>query len=66
MPPWVRQYWIASDTEERPFSRRQRAEVYRYAKNEVIQTAAFGTLEDDGDDCFDATLVYAIQLASEP
>jgi hypothetical protein len=25
----------------------------------------FGTSEDDGDDCFDATLVYAIQLASE-
>jgi hypothetical protein len=25
----------------------------------------FGTLEDDGDECFDATLVYAIELASE-
>jgi glutamate synthase domain-containing protein 2 len=44
--PELRQYWIASDTEERPFSRRQRAEIYRYAKNEKVKSAAFGTLED--------------------
>jgi hypothetical protein len=25
----------------------------------------FGTLEDDGDDCFDASLIYAVELASE-
>lgn len=41
--PELRQYWIASDTEERPFSRRQRAEVYRYAKDASVKTAAFGT-----------------------
>ena len=42
--PELRQYWIASDTEEKPFSRRERAEVYRYAKN-VEGTAPFGTME---------------------
>ncbi len=41
--PELRQYWIASDTEEKPFSRRERAEVYRYAKNAEVQSAAFGT-----------------------
>ena len=41
--PEMRQYWIASDTEERPFNRRQRAEIYRYAKNEKVKSAAFGT-----------------------
>ncbi len=41
--PEMRQYWIASDTEEKPFSRRERAEVYRYAKNVKIKSAAFGT-----------------------
>jgi len=41
--PELRQYWIASDTEEKPFSRRERAEVYRYAKDEAIKSAAFGT-----------------------
>jgi glutamate synthase domain-containing protein 2 len=44
--PELRQYWIASDTEERPFNRRQRAEVYRYAKNEKVKSAPFGTLQD--------------------
>jgi glutamate synthase domain-containing protein 2 len=42
--PELRQYWIASDTEEKPFSRRERGEVYQYAK-ETLNTAAFGTLE---------------------
>lgn len=42
--PELRQYWIASDTEEKPFSRRERSEVYRYAKN-IEGTAPFGTLE---------------------
>ncbi len=42
--PELRQYWIASDTEEKPFSRRERAEVYRYAKNRE-STAPYGTLE---------------------
>ncbi len=42
--PELRQYWIASDLEEKPFSRRERAEVYRYSKN-VESTAPYGTLE---------------------
>ena len=41
--PEFRQYWIASDTEEKPFSRRERDEIYRYAKDAVVNTAAFGT-----------------------
>jgi len=45
--PELRQYWIASDIEERPFNRRQRAEVYRLAKAEDVQTAAFGSVQDD-------------------
>ncbi|HLC77653.1 MAG TPA: FMN-binding glutamate synthase family protein [Candidatus Nanoarchaeia archaeon] len=44
--PELRQYFFASDTEERPFSRRIRSYVYRLAKNEPIKTVAFGTLED--------------------
>lgn len=43
--PELRQYWIASDVEEKPFSRRERSEVYRYAKN-IESTAPFGTLEN--------------------
>ncbi|MFC1554970.1 FMN-binding glutamate synthase family protein, partial [candidate division KSB1 bacterium] len=43
--PELRQYWIASDTEERPFTRRERGEVYQYAKND-IGTAAFGSMEE--------------------
>ena len=41
--PELRQYWIASDTEERPFSRRERNEVYRFAKDSTVKSAAFGT-----------------------
>lgn len=47
--PELRQYWIASDTEERPFSRRERDEVYLMAKNSKVRSAAFGTLEDLSD-----------------
>ncbi len=41
--PELRQYLFASDTEERPFSRVKRAEVYRKAKG-LDATAAFGSL----------------------
>lgn len=40
--PEIRQYLIASDTEERPFNRDERSEVYRKAKN-VDSAASFGS-----------------------
>ncbi|MEM6960151.1 MAG: FMN-binding glutamate synthase family protein [Myxococcota bacterium] len=43
--PEFRQYLFASDTEERPFSRNERAEVYRKAKG-IDSSAAFGTQYD--------------------
>lgn len=43
--PEFRQYFFESDTDGKPFSRRQRSLVYQRAKN-VKQTAAFGMLED--------------------
>ncbi len=47
--PELRQYLFANDTEERPFNREDRADVYRKAKN-VESTFSFGTLAN-----FDAT-----------
>ena len=41
--PEFRQYLFASDTEERPFNRVERAEVYRKAKG-MDSSAAFGSL----------------------
>ncbi len=38
----IQQYFIANDTEERPFNREQRSLVYQRAKN-VCDTIAFGT-----------------------
>ncbi|TRX54025.1 FMN-binding glutamate synthase family protein [Thalassomonas sp. M1454] len=38
----IQQYFIANDTEERPFNREQRSLVYQRAKN-VRDTVAFGT-----------------------
>ncbi len=43
--PELRQYLFASDTEERPFSRVERAEVYRKAKG-IDASEAFGSLRD--------------------
>ncbi len=40
--PELRQYFFASDTEERPFNRGERSEVYRKAKN-VDSASSFGT-----------------------
>lgn len=41
--PEIRQYFIQSDTEERPFSREQRSIVYQRAKN-VLDKRPFGSL----------------------
>lgn len=43
--PELRQYFIESDTDGKPFTRRQRSLVYQRAKNER-ETVAFGTLLD--------------------
>ena len=43
--PEIRQYFIQSDTEERPFSREQRAIVYQRAKN-VLDKRPFGSQHD--------------------
>ncbi len=43
--PEIRQYFIASDEDERPFSRELRSIVYQRAKN-VTDTMPFGTLKD--------------------
>jgi hypothetical protein len=43
--PEIRQYFIESDTDERPFSREQRALVYQRAKN-VLDKKPFGTQLD--------------------
>ena len=43
--PEIRQYFIESDTAEAPFSRQQRALVYRRAKG-VMDVVPFGTLQD--------------------
>lgn len=40
--PELRQYFFANDTEERPFNRNERSEVYRKAKN-VDSAASFGS-----------------------
>ncbi len=48
--PELRQYLFTNDTEERPFTRIERAEIYRKAKN-VDASSAFGSLLDfDGSD----------------
>ena len=41
----IQQYFIASDTEERPFTREQRSLVYQRAKN-IRDTVAFGTQQN--------------------
>ena len=45
--PEFRQYLYSGDTEERPFTRNERAEVYRKAKG-IDSSAAFGTQLDYG------------------
>src|SRR5690606_10723646 len=43
--PEIRQYFVESDTDRAPFSRQQRALVYRRSKN-VMDVLPFGTLQD--------------------
>jgi len=43
--PELRQYLYASDTEERPFNRSERAEIYRKAKD-IDSASSFGSLKD--------------------
>ena len=43
--PELRQYFYSNDTEERPFNRTERAEVYRKAKN-IDSAEAFGSLKE--------------------
>lgn len=50
--PEIRQYFIQSDTEERPFSREQRAIVYQRAKN-VLDKRPFGSQLDMYDESFE-------------
>lgn len=46
--PELRQYLYANDTEERPFNRTERAEVYRKAKN-VDSASSYGSLDEFDD-----------------
>ena len=50
--PEIRQYFIQSDTEERPFSREQRAVVYQRAKN-VLDKRPFGSQLDMYSESFE-------------
>ncbi|MDY6797925.1 MAG: FMN-binding glutamate synthase family protein [Pseudomonadota bacterium] len=50
--PEVRQYFIESDTEERPFSREQRTIVYQRAKN-VLDKRPFGSQLDMDSEGFE-------------
>ena len=43
--PELRQYLYASDTEERPFNRSERSEIYRKAKN-IDSASSFGSLKE--------------------
>lgn len=43
--PELRQYFFANDTEERPFNRAERAEVYRKSRG-IDSTGAFGSLNE--------------------
>jgi glutamate synthase domain-containing protein 2 len=43
--PELRQYLFASDTEERPFNRTERAEIYRKAKN-IDSASSFGSQKE--------------------
>lgn len=43
--PELRQYLYANDTEERPFNRTERGEIYRKAKN-IDSASSFGSMKD--------------------
>ncbi|HLC55331.1 MAG TPA: FMN-binding glutamate synthase family protein [Candidatus Nanoarchaeia archaeon] len=44
--PEFRQYFVANDQEEKPFSRNERRAIYRRAHNDTEQTMPFGTQVD--------------------
>ncbi|YCM42743.1 FMN-binding glutamate synthase family protein [Verrucomicrobiaceae bacterium 227] len=46
--PELRQYFFANDTEERPFNREERSEVYRKSKN-IDSASSFGSLANFDD-----------------
>lgn len=62
--PEMRQYFIQSDTEERPFSREQRSAVYQRAKN-VLDKKPFGSVLDmyaEGYEWINSSLAPAAPL----
>lgn len=61
--PELRQYFFESDTDGRPFNRRQRSIVYQRAKN-VRETVAFGMQADPGEPGHEwvAHSMYPVQL----
>lgn len=64
--PEIRQYFIESDLDGKPFNRRQRSIVYQRAKNEK-QTVAFGMQADPNAPGFEwvAHSVYPVDLHQE-
>jgi glutamate synthase domain-containing protein 2 len=64
--PEIRQYFIESDLDGKPFNRRQRSIVYQRAKNER-QTVAFGMQTNPNDPGYEwvAHSVYPVTLQEE-
>ena len=65
--PEIRQYFIQSDTEERPFSREQRTIVYQRAKN-VLDKRPFGSqlgMYDEGFEWMNHSLTPAKLTSSD-
>lgn len=64
--PEIRQYFFESDTDGRPFSRRQRSIVYQRAKN-VRQTVAFGMQTDPSLPGFEwiAHAMFPVQVETD-
>ncbi len=64
--PEIRQYFIQSDTEERPFSREQRTIIYQRAKN-VLDKRPFGSqlgMYDEGFEWMNHSLTPPTRLDS--
>lgn len=65
--PEIRQYFVQSDTEERPFSREQRSAVYQRAKN-VLDKKPFGSVLDmyaEGYEWINSSLTPAAPMSEE-
>jgi glutamate synthase domain-containing protein 2 len=63
--PEMRQYFFESDTDGRPFNRRQRAVVYQRAKD-VKQTVAFGALDNMYDPGYEWAAHTAFPVKVKP